>query len=86
MTGTIRSLNRHLVLQEAKDESGNVVQSEFPDQPDLVEGRNPDLLPYVFNFKAPPSAHELNLVLAVTQSRIVEFMAKPEQTRLDQQH
>ena len=41
------------------------------------------VLPYSFNFRAPPDAHEMTLVLAVSQSRFLEFLAKPEQVRED---
>ena len=54
-----------------------------PSDPGQVSGQSPDLLPYSFNFQAPPDAHELTLVLAVSQSRFLEFVAKPEQVRED---
>jgi glutathionyl-hydroquinone reductase len=35
------------------------------------------------NFQALPDARELTLVLAVSQSRFLEFLAQPEQVRED---
>jgi hypothetical protein len=80
LNGRIRSLGRHLVLLEAKDEQGNTVESEgFAREFDSA-GRSPDSWPYLLNVKPAAGARELNLLLAVTQSRFAEFIAKPTQT------
>ena len=81
LNGKIRSLGRHLVLLEAKDDQGRPVESEgFAREFDVPPGRSPDYWPYLVNLKVPSNARELNLLLAVTQSRFAEFLAKPEQT------
>ena len=81
VNGRIRSLGRHLIFLEAKDEHSRPVESEgFAQEFDAPPGRSPDYWPYLLNLKAPTSARELNLSLAVTQSRFAEFLAKPEQT------
>jgi len=82
--GKILSQGRRLTFVDATDEHGKRLKLEgtFSD-PSQIPGQNPDLLPYSFNFRAPPDAHELTLVLAVSQSRFVEFLAKPEQVRED---
>jgi len=82
--GRILSQGRRLTFVEAKDEQGRIVKLKgTPSDPGQVLGQSPDLLPYSFNFQAPPDAHELTLVLAVSQSRFLEFVAKPEQVRED---
>jgi hypothetical protein len=79
LNGKIRSLGRRLVFLEAKDEQNRPVESErFGEEFDVPPGRSPG--PYLLNLKVPSSARELNLSLAVTQSRFAEFLAKPEQT------
>jgi hypothetical protein len=80
--GRILSQGRHLVLVGAKDESGANLEGTTT-EPGLVSGRSLDMLPYSFNFKAPQHGRELTLLLAVTQSRVVEFVAKPEQANAD---
>ena len=81
VNGRIRSQGRHLIFLEAKDEQGRPVESEgFAPEFDVPLGRSPDYWPYLLNLKVPTSARELNLSLAVTQSRFAEFLAKPEQT------
>jgi hypothetical protein len=73
-----------LSFVEATDEHGKSLKLEgtFSD-PGQISGQSPDLLPYSLNFRAPLDAHELTLVLAVSQSRFTEFLAKPEQVRED---
>jgi len=79
--GRIRSLGRHLVLLEAKDDRGRSVESEgFAAEFEEPPGRSADYWPSLLNLRVPTGARELNLVLAVTQSRYAEFLAKPEQT------
>lgn len=81
LNGKIHSLGRHLVFLEAKDEQGRPVESEgFEQEFEVPPGRSPDYWPYLLDSKVPSSARELNLSLAVTQSRLAEFLAKPEQT------
>ena len=66
--------------KKAKDEQGKTLESEgFAREFDSA-GRSPDYWPYLLNLKVPAGARELNLLLAVTQSRFAEFIAKPEQT------
>ena len=82
LNGRIRSLGRHLVFLAAKDEHGNSVESEgFSGEFDAPPGR-PDYWPYLLNVKVPSSVRELNLSLAVTQSRFAEFLAKPQTNQL----
>jgi hypothetical protein len=82
--GRIASQGRRLALVEAKDEQGRVLQLEgHAADRGQVSGQNPDFLPYSFNFKTPKDARELTLVLGVSQSVQVDFLAKPEQVRED---
>ena len=70
----------HLVFLDAKDDKGRSVESEgFAKEFEEPPGRSTDYWPYLLNLRVPPGARELNLVLAVTQSRFAEFLAKPEQ-------
>jgi len=36
-------------------------------------------MPYSFVLRPPEGAHEINLVVAITEPRKAEFLAKPEQ-------
>ncbi|PYL00439.1 MAG: hypothetical protein DME19_04985 [Verrucomicrobia bacterium] len=82
--GRILSQGRRVTFVEARDERGNLVRLEgAPSEPGHVAGLSPDFLPYSFNFKPAAGANELTLVLGVSQSRFVEFLAKPEQVRED---
>jgi hypothetical protein len=82
--GRIASQGRRLAFVEAKDEHGRVLQLEgvVADR-GQVSGQNPDFLPYSFNFKTPKDSRELTLVLGVSQSLCVDFLAKPEQVGED---
>lgn len=65
-----------------KDEFGNIVKLEGPaSEPGQLSGQSPDYLPYSFNFRPGPNAHELTLLLAVSAQQVVEFLAKPDQVR-----
>ena len=84
INGRILSQGRRVSFVEAKDENGRMVRLEGASyEPGRIAGQSPDLLPYSFNFKPPPAARELTLTLAVSRSRFVEFLAKPEQVRED---
>ena len=82
--GRIASQGRRLAFVEAKDQNGRVLQLEgvVADR-GQVSGQNPDFLPYSFNFKTPKDAREFTLVVGVSQSLSVDFLAKPEQVRED---
>jgi hypothetical protein len=74
--------DRRLTFVEAKDEHGRIVKLKGTlSDPGQISGQSPDLLPYSLNFQALPDARELTLVLAVSQSRFLEFLAQPEQVR-----
>jgi len=82
--GRILSQGRRLTFVEAKDEHGRIVKLRgTASDPGQISGQSPDLLPYSLNFQALPDARELTLVLAVSQSRFLEFLAQPEQVRED---
>jgi len=82
--GRILSQGRRLTFVEAKDEHGRIVKLKgTASDPGQISGQSPDLLPYSLNFQALPDARELTLVLAVSQSRFLEFLAQPEQVRED---
>ena len=75
--GEILSRARRLSFVSAMDERGTPAKLESADEPaDLAATR---LTTYSFILRPPEGAHELNIVMAVSESRFVEFLARPEQ-------
>src|ERR1043166_1204403 len=81
--GKILSQNRRVAFVEAKEDHGAPVKLEGVVSDRNIAGRSPDFLPNSLNFRPPQEASELTLMLAVSQSRVVEFLAKPEQVQDD---
>ncbi|HXT12910.1 MAG TPA: sigma-70 family RNA polymerase sigma factor [Candidatus Angelobacter sp.] len=76
--GDILSHNRRLAFVQATDEQGRAFELKGSGGPATVDQlRYP--IPYSYVLRPPEGAHEINLVLAVTQPKTVEFLAKPEQ-------
>jgi hypothetical protein len=78
--GEILSRNRRLTFVSATDERACPVELVVMSMPGDTESTK-RLVPYSFALRAPEGAHELNLVVAVSESRFVEFLAKPEQVK-----
>ena len=80
LTGRILSRNRRLTFLAATDQQGRAVNLAAPvNEPGIrSDGTS---RPYSFIFEVPEGAQELNMVVAVSQSRFVEFLAKPEQIK-----
>ena len=62
----------------ATDEHGQGVKLVGQDGPSTIAAEGYPV-PFSFVFNPPEGAQELNLVVAISQGRIVEFLAKPEQ-------
>jgi hypothetical protein len=77
LAGEILSRNRRLTFISATDEQGRVIPLKSFEEPGTISDTR--LLPYSIVLQAPESAHELNLVVGVSENRVFEFMAKPEQ-------
>jgi RNA polymerase sigma factor (sigma-70 family) len=78
LSGEILSRNRQLAFVSATDEQGRAFEKVSSGGPaNLREMKFP--IPYSFALRPPEGAHEINLVVAVTEPRKVEFLAKPEQ-------
>src|SRR5689334_21554557 len=78
LDGDILSRNRQLAFVQATDEQGRAFELEDSRGPvTLKELKYPVAYSYVL--RPPEGAHEINLVLAVTEPRKVEFLASPEQ-------
>jgi len=83
LTGRILSQDRRLNFQEAQDEHGRTLKLASPlNEPGKLAGQGADLLPYSLNFEVGNDTEELNVRVAVSQSRFLEFLAKPEQVSL----
>jgi RNA polymerase sigma factor (sigma-70 family) len=79
LSGQILSRNRQLTFVGATDDKGRPVKLEaFQDPGTPSNERN---LPFSFVFHPLDDAGELNLTVAVSESRTVEFLAKPEQVK-----
>lgn len=76
--GEILSRNRRLVFVSAADEAGRAFELTGVRGPaDIAATKLP--VPFAFVLRPPEGAHEINLVVAVTESRFLEFVAAPEQ-------
>ena len=80
LDGEILSRNRRLTFVSATDEQGRSVELAGLREPgDLKATKAP--VPFSFALRAPEGAHELNLVVAVSECRFIEFLAKPDQVK-----
>jgi len=79
LSGEILSRKRRLTFVSATDERGNPIEIKGTGEPvDVAATRNQA---YWCSLRPPAGAHEINLVVAVTENRIVEFLARPEQVK-----
>ena len=79
LTGEILSRNRRLAFVGATDEQGRpfeLVSIFGPAQ--VAQEKNSQPRPYSLVLRPPEGAREINLVVAVTESRFVEFVAAAE--------
>jgi len=76
--GEILSRNRQLAFVGATDEQGRPFELDGSGGPAVFQDTKYPVL-YSFALRPPEGAHEINLVVAVTEPRKVEFLAKPEQ-------
>jgi RNA polymerase sigma factor (sigma-70 family) len=77
LAGEILSRNRRLTFIKAFDEQGRAIQLKSFDEPRMIQDSR--LLPYSLVLQAPEGAHEVNLVVGVSENKVFEFVAKPEQ-------
>jgi hypothetical protein len=77
IAGEILSRNRRLTFISGMDEQGRPVTLKGFHEPGTV--KDSTLSPYSLTLNVPEGAHELNLVLGVSENQVFEFVAKPEQ-------
>ena len=77
LAGEILSRNRRLTFISGTDEQGRAVDLKAFEEPGSLKDAR--LLPYSLILQAPQGAHEINLVVGVSENRVFEFVAKPEQ-------
>lgn len=76
--GDILPQHRRIAFVNATDERGRAFELAGIRAPaDLKEAKWPT--PFSFALRPPEGAHEMNLVVAVAESRFLEFVAAPEQ-------
>jgi hypothetical protein len=78
LSAEVISADQRLVFVGATDEQGRSFKLVWQGEPGDDE-RSRRLVPYTYVLRPPEGAHEINLVVAVSQSRFFEFIAKPEQ-------
>lgn len=78
LAGQILSRNRRLVFVRASDDQGRPAELVMSGEPHTVEDTRDPIL-YSFVLRASPNAQALNLVIALTEPKFAEFVAKPEQ-------
>ena len=78
--GEILSRNRQLAFVGATDEQGRPFELDGSGGPAVLRDTKFPVL-YSFALRPPEGAHEINLVVAITEPRKVEFLAKPEQVQ-----
>jgi hypothetical protein len=77
LTGPVLALRKQLIFVAATDDQGRLVKLAGFREPGVPESP----VPFSFVLQPPDGARELNLVVAVSQSRFLEFLARPEQVR-----
>ncbi|MCX6901985.1 MAG: sigma-70 family RNA polymerase sigma factor [Verrucomicrobia bacterium] len=75
--GEILSRNRRLTFVSATDEQGHAVQLAAQHEPEDIKAARP----FSFALQVPEGAQELNLIVAVSETRFLEFLAKPDQIK-----
>jgi hypothetical protein len=80
IAGQIVSRDRRLAFFDATDDLGRDVPLAPPVREAVILPSGTQI-PYSLVFAVPEGAHELNLVVAISQTRVFEFLAKPEQIR-----
>jgi RNA polymerase sigma factor (sigma-70 family) len=73
----ILSQGKRLTFVGATDDQGRRVELAACREPGTPESPTP----FSFVFEPPAGAHELNLEVAVSESRFLEFLAKPDQLK-----
>ena len=79
LSGNILSKHRRLTFISATDDQGRELKLAGFEQPGDAGGAK--WVPYSLVFQTQEGAKEINLVVAVSVSRFVEFLAKPEQVK-----
>jgi RNA polymerase sigma factor (sigma-70 family) len=77
LSGQILSRNRQLTFVGATDDKGRELKLEVFRDPGTPDNERD--VPFSFVFHPLDNASELNLTVAVSETRTVEFIAKPEQ-------
>jgi hypothetical protein len=77
IAGEILSRNRRLTFISATDEQGRALALKGFDEPETIKDTR--LRSYSIVLQAPEGAHELNLLVGVSENKVFEFVAKPEQ-------
>lgn len=75
--GEILSRNRRLAFAGATDEQGHTFDLVTSGGPTRIKETKYPIF-YSYTLRPPEGAHEINLVLAVPETRTVEFIAAPE--------
>jgi RNA polymerase sigma factor (sigma-70 family) len=78
LRGPVISSERRMTFVSATDQQGRDVPLVAQKGPGTIASEGYPV-PFSFVFRPPQDVQELNLVVAVSQGRIVEFLAKPEQ-------
>jgi hypothetical protein len=78
LKGSIISLKRRMTFVSATDEQGRDCALAEQRGPSTIQDERAPM-PFSFVFRPLKGAQELNLVVAISQGRTVEFLAKPEQ-------
>ena len=77
LAGQILSRGRRLVFARASDDQGRPAELVTSGEPHTVEDTRAPIV-YSFVFRVAPDARALNLVVALTEPKFAEFVAKPE--------
>jgi hypothetical protein len=77
LAGQILSQGRQLTFAGATDERGRRVELAAHREPGIAESP----VPFAFVFEPPEGARHFDLVVAVSESRFLEFLAKPDQVK-----
>jgi RNA polymerase sigma factor (sigma-70 family) len=78
LKGSIISMKRRMTFVSATDEQGHDCALAEQHGPCTIQDERAPV-PFSFVFRPLQTAKELNLVVAISQGRTVEFVAKPEQ-------
>jgi RNA polymerase sigma factor (sigma-70 family) len=78
LNGRVISMGRRMTFVNATDQKGRDVKLVGERGPGTIQSEQAPM-PFSFVFRPPQGVQELNLVVAISQGRTVEFVAKPEQ-------